>query len=348
MTLDRRTMLGLTLAAPLLGGGSRASAQSLDDLYDRAQGEALTLYTGGAAANSAGLVAAFSARYPGIAVSVNGDYSNVTDRKIDRQLRTGRIDADIASLQTVQDFVRWKRAGALLPFTFPGFERIDAEYKDPGGAFVATNLNPLVYAYNPALVPAAATPKSALDFLHPRFRGKVITAYPHDDDASLYLFSTIVDKYGWSWMERYMANRPTFIQGHLGVAQRIAAGHSALTFDLPVRSGLDYFKKVGKPVELYFSPVERTPVFFNTVGILRGAPHPNAAKLFVAWYLSRDEQQRLHNFSPRPDVAPPPGFRPLSSYRLADRYREFLVRPQIDALRRRFLAYTGPVVNKSA
>lgn len=349
MKIDRRAMLGMTLAAPLLVGRTTATAQSLDDLYDRAQSEALTLYTGGAAANSAGLVSAFRERYPGIQVSVNGNYSNVTDHKIDAQLRTGRVDADIASLQTVQDFVRWKHGGALAPMSVSGFETIGAEYKDPDGTFVATGLNPLVYAYNPSLGPPSAAPKSALDFLQPRFRNQVITAYPHDDDATLYLFFTIVQKYGWRWMDHYMANRPTFIQGHLGVAQRIASGRSALTFDLPLRSGSDYFKKVEKPVMLYFSPVEQTPVFYNTVGILRAGPHANAAKLFVAWYLSHDVQTKLGNFSPRSDVDPPNGFKPLATYRLANRYREFLVQTSlIEGLRRRFLAYTGPVVNKSA
>jgi hypothetical protein len=123
MMIDRRTMLGLSLMSPLFLGRAPATAQELDALYERARAEgALHLYTSGVAANSAGTVKAFNARFPGIALIVTGDYSNVTDLKIDQQLTEKRADADVASLQTIQDFVRWNRMGALQPFTADGFD----------------------------------------------------------------------------------------------------------------------------------------------------------------------------------------------------------------------------------
>lgn len=46
-------------------------------------------------------------------------------------------------------------------------------------------------------------------------------------------------------------------------------------------------------------------------------------------------------------VAPPPGFAPLTSYKLANAYREFVTDAALIAdLRKRFEAYTGPPVNK--
>jgi ABC-type Fe3+ transport system substrate-binding protein len=56
-------------------------------------------------------------------------------------------------------------------------------------------------------------PVSTLDFIKPAFKGKLVSAYPADDDATLFAFMTIIQKYGWSFMDRYMANDPTFIQG---------------------------------------------------------------------------------------------------------------------------------------
>jgi len=304
--IDRRTVLGLAFTSPLFFRGA-ALAQTADALYERARAEgALHLYTGGVAANSAGTIRAFNARFPGIAITVTGDYSNVTDTKLDRQLAEGRVDADIASLQTVQDFVRWNRAGALQPFKPDGFDAIDAEFKDAAGAFVATGVNPLSYAYNPTLVGAGDVPRSALDFLKPQFRGKVVTCYPADDDATLFLFHTLAEKYGPSFLERYMAMGPTFVQGHLGVLQWIVSGRKALTFDCSTHTAVD-MKKAGKPVEVAFSEADPTPIFFNTMGIMRAAPHPNAAKLFLNWFLSRDEQIRSGNWSPRADVPPPGG-----------------------------------------
>ena len=54
--------------------------------------------------------------------------------------------------------------------------------------------------------------------------GKLITCYPSDDDATLYLFYTIVQKYGWDYVDKYMANEPNFVQGHLNVARSVGAG----------------------------------------------------------------------------------------------------------------------------
>src|SRR5262249_31394447 len=87
--MNRKTMLGLTLSAPFLAaGGPARAAVPMESLYEKARAEgALSLYTGGAAANSTALVKAFKARFPGIEVTVNGNYSNITDLKIDRQLR---------------------------------------------------------------------------------------------------------------------------------------------------------------------------------------------------------------------------------------------------------------------
>jgi ABC-type Fe3+ transport system substrate-binding protein len=344
--IDRRTMLGLSLASPLFFRRAAASAQDLDALYERARPEgALHIYTGGVASNSAGTIKAFNARFPGIPLTVTGDYSNVNDIKIDRQLAEKRVDADVVSFQTVQDFVRWKRMGVLQNFKPDGIETVGAEFKDPDGAFVATNVNPLSYGYNPTLVAAGDVPKSALDFLKPQFHGKLVTCYPADDDATLFLFHTLAEKYGWTFVEHYMATEPAFVQGHLGVLQWISAGRRALTFDCSTHTGTD-LKAAGQPIEVVFSAVDPTPIFYNTSGIMRDAPHPNAAKLYVNWTMSREQQIGSRNWSARSDVPPPTGMKPLSGYTLASGYREFLVNTKlVNDLRARFLAFAGPPVN---
>ena len=77
----------------------------------------------------------------------------------------------------------------------------------------------------------ADVPKSALDFLKPEFRGKVVAAYPQDDDATLYDFNSVTQKYGWGYWTKYFANQPKFIQGHLGVARSISSGDNLVTLD---------------------------------------------------------------------------------------------------------------------
>jgi hypothetical protein len=55
---------------------------------------------------------------------------------------------------------------------------------------------------------------------------------------------------------------------------------------------------------------------------------------------------RIGVFSARVDVPPPAGLKPLSSYKVANGYREFVSdEAKLVELRKRFEALTGPVVN---
>ncbi len=334
-------------AAALWLAGAPAQAQSADQIYDKAKEEkSLVLYTGGPAEPYERMAKEFSERYPGITIAVTGGFSNVLDRKIDAQLAAHKLDVDMAFFQTVQDFVAWKRAGVLAPFKPEGYDKIDPRFRDEDGAYTPTSVVLLTYAYNTKLVAPADVPKSALDFLKAPFAGKLVTAYPADDDATLYVFATIVDKYGWGYMAKYMAQKPNFIQGHLPELRSVADGSNAATFD-STSSTTGALKKSGQPIDFAFPESDAMPTFFVTAGIFKDAPHPNAARLFLNWYMAKEQQSRLGTFSARSDVDPPPGLKPLSAYNIAAGYRQFVSdEERLAELRRKIEVYTGPVVNK--
>jgi len=334
------------LLAALIHCAAPARAQNLDALYQKAKAEgSIVLYAGGPTAPWDTAAKDFSARYPGVSVSVTGGFSNVLDAKIDAQLQGGKLEVDLAVFQTLQDFVRWKQEGRLLNYKPQGFEKIDRSFVDAGGAYMGVQINAHVYAYNPNLVKPEDVPRSALDFLQPRFKGKVVSCYPADDDATLYAFYSIVQKYGWKYMDRYMANEPRFIQGHLGVVRSIASGESLVTFDTIASISMDQ-KNQGLTQAVAFSQDDALPIWPYTAAIFKAAPHPNAAKLFLSWYLSPEQQAKTGNWSSRSDVPPPYGWKPILSYKVVNNYREFLTNTiQLAELRKRFEVYTGPVKN---
>jgi ABC-type Fe3+ transport system substrate-binding protein len=333
------------LALMLLACAPPALAETMDELYAKAKDEkSVVFYSGGPVTPYEVFAKEFEDRFPGIKVSITGGFSNVLNNRINEQLREHKLEVDMAFFQTVQDFVAWKRQGVLLNFKPEGYEQISPAFRDPDGAFTTTKVNQIVYAYNTKSVAPQDVPKSALDFLKPQFMGKLITCYPADDDATLYLFHTIVQKYGWKYMDKYMANKPNFVQGHLGVARSVAAGTNILTFD--ATSSVDGLKRAGQPIEAVFSEQDATPLFTLTAGIFKDAPHPNAAKLFLTWYMTKEQQSRIGVFSARVDVPPPQGLKPLSAYNTANQYREFVSNEKtLTELRKRFESLTGPVVN---
>ena len=343
-TMSRVAMLCIA-AGSLIVRGPVANAQSIDELYDKAKAEKeLVLYTGGPSAPHEARAKLFMQQFPGITVSVTGGFSNVLNAEIEKQMAAGALAVDMAIFQTVQDFVAWKQQGKLLAFKPDGFEHVYPNMRDPDGAYEAMSVSVQTYAYNTAKLSAADAPQSALDFVKPAFAGNVITCYPADDDATLYLFYLIVQKYGWPWMDKYMANKPNFVQGHLDVSRSVASGANIATFD--ATSTVWPFMREGK-VNVVFSPADETPVFTATGGIFKNAPHPNVAKLYLTWLLAKEQQARTGSFSSRDDVDPPADFQPLASYKLGNAYREFVTDTALIAdLRKRFEAYTGPPVNK--
>jgi len=332
--------------AAITASAATARAQTLDELYEKAKQEkSLVFYAGGPAAPHEARATEFQRRFPGIAVSVTGGFSNVLNDKINQQIKAKKLETDMTFFQTVQDFVQWKKEGVLAAYKPDGFDQVMPNLKDPDGSYVALSANAVTYAWNTRLVKPEDAPKSALDFLKPEFAGKLISVYPHDDDAALYLFHLIVQKYGWSYMDRYMANKPNFIQGHLPVSRSVAEGTNAATLDAATSSAWP-FKRAGQ-VEVAFSEIDETPVFTLTGGIFKDAPHPNAARLYLSWFLAKEQQSRLGTFSPRTDVPPPEGFRPLTSYKIANAYREFVLDDKLTIdLRKRMEGYIGPIVNQ--
>jgi ABC-type Fe3+ transport system substrate-binding protein len=338
-----------TFIVPWVGlfiAGIAAQAETRDEIYAKAKAEGqFVLYVGGPTAPWEASARIFEQRYPGIKVSITGGFSNVLDKQIDQQMKDNMLQVDTAIFQTLQDFARWKAEGQLLAFKPDGFDAIHDSFKDKDGAFYGVMVIAMPYQYNTQLVDAADIPQSALDFLKPQFKGRIVAAYPHDDDATLYLFHAVVQKYGWDYMTKYMANGASFIQGHLGVQRSVSSGQNLATID-SIFSITDSEKKAGKPTESHFSTVDPTPIWPLTGAIFKNAPHPNAAKLYLSWLLEPEQQSKIGTWSVRGDVPPPAGFKPIFQYPVLNNYLAFLTNEaQLNDLRKRFEAITGPIVN---
>ena len=344
-----RLTLCLVAAAIGLSGLFAATAQPARaqlQLHAKGRSEgAFVFYVGGPTAPWEAKARIFEQHYPGIKVSITGGFSNVLDKKIEQQLKDDKLEVDAAIFQTLQDFVRWKAQGHLLSYKPQGFDAIDASFKDPDGAFYGTMVIAMPYMVNTEHVGSADVPDSALDFLKPQFRGKAVTPYPADDDATLWLFHHVVQKYGWDWMDKYMLNKPNFIQGHLGQQRSVASGQNIVAID-SIFNITEPMKQEGKPVASHFSTVDATPIWPLTGAIFKKAPHPNAARLFMGWLLEPEQQATTGTWSVRGDVPPPAGYKPIFSYKVVNDYRDFLTNEaQVVDLRKRFEHYTGPVVN---
>jgi iron(III) transport system substrate-binding protein len=97
-------------------------------------------------------------------------------------------------------------------------------------------------------------------------------------------------------------------------------------------------KEAGKPVDVIY-PAEGTPIATSPSVLMKGAPNPNAGKLFHNWMHSREGQQLLIDFarqySPHSQAVEKPGVRRLSDIKLMKEDPE-AVEKSADEIRRRY------------
>ncbi|KOV88495.1 ABC transporter substrate-binding protein [Streptomyces sp. NRRL WC-3618] len=335
-------------AAPSAASRSYSGAEekrTLDELYRAAlaEGGKLVIYAGGDVDSQGdGIRAGFAARFPEIDLKVVMDYSKFHDVRVDNQFATDTLVPDVVQLQTLQDFTRWKEQGRLLHYRPAGFSKVYDGLKDPHGAWTAIAVIGFSYSYNVAAV-GADVPKSPLDLIDPKWKGQIASAYPHDDDAVLYLFKLYVDHYGWDWAARFAAQDVRFARGSHTPGLAVSGGQKAL--------GVGGAGSLAAPstAPSRWAVAEGHPfmAWGQRAAILKQGRNTTAAKLYLNWQLSTAQQQSAFNgWSVRTDVTPAGGLKPIWTYPNAnlDGFPRFMAdRAQIERWKQTFALYFGEV-----
>ncbi len=134
----------------------------------------------------------------------------------------------------------------------------------------------------------AAPPRSLLDLTNAAFRGRVALAYPLFGTTATHLLA-LRQHWGESnwleWCRALAANKPFLVDGNSAAAQFAARGKAALA----LTDSDDIAAELREGAQLAALPMTaETLLIPNTVAVVRGCPHPDAAqRLFV--YLQRPE-----------------------------------------------------------
>ncbi|KDO22956.1 hypothetical protein SPRG_11803, partial [Saprolegnia parasitica CBS 223.65] len=194
----------------------RFRSKSVSQLYKDAvmEGGNLVVYHGGDFAGQQAFVAdAFRAAFPKVNLTMVVDYSKYHNARIDNQLATNSLVADVVALQTLQDYPRWTKESKLLSYKPKGFSNVYKGFTDPDGAWLSHGVYSFSYFYDEALLQAKglAPPATAKDLADPKYAGLIASSYPHDDDAALFVYDRYVKACGWDWVKK-MAAPQIYIQ----------------------------------------------------------------------------------------------------------------------------------------
>lgn len=174
---------------------------------------------------------------------------------------------------------------------------------------------PMSMSYNTNLV----TPQdisaigSVWDLLNPRWRGSV-TAEEIQTGLSGYVFPIYAHpEVGPTWLERYWTEMsPIFYTDTRVALDGLALGKYAwLLSPGAVARDVQTMHDQGLPVDRLVKDVKETRAIPVGQGIMAidQAPHPNATKLFINWFLSREGQTDVHTMATTTAGNPPPSWR---------------------------------------
>ena len=226
---------------------------------------------------------------------------------------------DVVNTADQAHCIVWKRNGWLAPYLPEEVaQHYDKAYYDPDGLHVTTRILISPIAYNTNLVKKEEAPKSFADLLDPKWAGKMVKAHPAYSGTIMNATFQIARDLGWEYLEKLSKQRIMQVQSATDTPKKIALGERAIMID-----GAGYLviqaKEKGEPVDVIY-PAEGTPLATSPSTIFKGAPNPNAARLFFSWLHGREGQQILVDFarqySPHGQTVEKPGVRKLADIKL--------------------------------
>ncbi|HEX9445152.1 MAG TPA: extracellular solute-binding protein [Candidatus Binatia bacterium] len=291
-------VLALCLAAA--AGG--AWAQSEDELVRGAKKEGqVVFWSSMRIEDSRALAAGFEAKYPFVKTDIyRAGGEQIVNRAISENI-AGKTTYDVLNAFALKVL---QNRGLLQPYAAPEAARYPEGFKDPQHFWVSLYSGYNVIGYNTKLVSKADAPKSWEDLLSPRWKSKLGM-----DDEEYFWHAGMLKHWGPEKGKKYMdalaKQDVQFRNGHALLADLMSVGEFPVVV-VVYPDHVEQMKAKGQPVE-WVKTTDPILVNLAPVGVAAKAPHPNAAKLFTNYSVSKEGQeilQKARRASARNDIAP--------------------------------------------
>ena len=262
---------------------------------------------------------AFEAAYPDISVQVERNGCERLFERLAAERGSNIRVADAIECSDMTALFHWKEQGWLAPFVPAEVaEKWPADQRDPGGYFATERFTLSPMAYNTKLVKAEDAPKSYADLLDKKWTGKIVQGHPGYSGTIETVTFELSRELGWDYLKKLGQQRVMQVQAATEPPKKVAQGERPIGVD-----GVEYsilqIRDEGGAIEPVY-PSEGTPSIASGAGVVVDAPHPNAARLFISWMLSREGQQLLVDSgwmrSFHPGVKLKAGMKPLSEIKI--------------------------------
>ncbi|MCH7654897.1 MAG: ABC transporter substrate-binding protein, partial [Chloroflexi bacterium] len=153
---------------------------------------------------------------------------------------------------------------------------------------------------------------SVFDYLDPKWKGKIVALSPIGGSVTFFT-SYVHPEIGKEWIDRFVSPEldVTFLRDFRQIVDGIAKGKFHFGIEIGgAGRDLDALATLGAPVEKFPCTVANVCVkelkeagvisstdSSNNMMVPTNRPHPNAAKLFVNWFLTKEGQTIMHTLS---------------------------------------------------
>jgi iron(III) transport system substrate-binding protein len=238
------------------------------------------------------LVALFNKTYPKIHVQWSVSFDAQTAQRVMTEQRAKSYTVDIATLGSLYTG-ELITAGVVAPYEIPTAQA------PPSGVDILPGHNGIAYletdiiAYNPTALKAhhLPVPTSFQDLTQPRWKGKFAIVVSGAQDTYQALEANIGHKEALNLMKTLGSNGPKLIADPGQATTEVQAGTLLVAL---FAAGDDSATAHAKtPTQYNFINPNPLPTTVSLINLIKNAPHPAAAKVFLDWYESKVGQQAV-------------------------------------------------------
>jgi iron(III) transport system substrate-binding protein len=304
----------------IVGIGSVPVTTGASEWKEKAETEGkLMFYAAFNANDSKTLIDGFQQLYP----KIDATFYRATDAQLmERILAENRAGRNLWDVVMSTSFYghNLKKRGLLMVYDSPERKFYRDGYKDPQATWTSIYTNYAAFGYNVRTVAKTSVPKSLNDLLKSEWKGNIGI-----DSRAYEWFGTMLkatgEERGMAYM-RELAKQVQLRNGRTLLAQLVAAGEFKGALSAYSQT-FEQLKPAGAPVDWVYL----NPVFANIhpVGLSAKAPHPNAARLFIDFVLSKKGQELIRGMNRIPDRIDTPPAEP----RLIDGIKPAFAPPEV-------------------
>ena len=244
-----------------------------------AQSGKVVVYAGGGSKVNKALAKAFMETYPEIKVEMLNLGGGEALTRIRAEKENPRADiffSTVEALGSNPDLLDSYKAAEHD--TYPAWA-VGADNK-----YYGVELAMMIFIVNTKMMPLDDAPKSWKDLADPKYKGKIIMANPSLSGSAYSQLAQMVQLYGWDVAGKVIENA-IFVPKSRLVYSQVAKGEYAVGLTEESRVYSQMAK--GFPVAPVY-PSEGTAPRLSSVGIVKGGPNPENARIFFDWRISKN------------------------------------------------------------